>query len=103
MPRLACATQIRSGTSRHAFVPQADLSVPICRRQVSCFTLLRSAKWRGQFVNFRIRTLFLLIQLLKCEASQASLPGRFYSGSTPDEVIEYDREGKFQGNPRPVW
>src|ERR1035437_447486 len=27
----------------------------------------------GQFVNFRIRALFLLIQLLKCETSQSTL------------------------------
>jgi transposase len=34
----------------------------------------------GRFVNFRIRALFLLIQLLRCEASHAFLPTRFYSG-----------------------
>jgi hypothetical protein len=34
----------------------------------------------GQFVNFRIRTLFLPIQLLKCETSRAFLLARFYGG-----------------------
>ena len=36
----------------------------------------------GQFVNFRIRALFLVIQLLRCETSHAFLPTRFYSGCT---------------------
>ena len=34
----------------------------------------------GRFVNFRIRVLCLLFQLLECETSHAFLPARFYSG-----------------------
>src|SRR5271170_2984124 len=42
----------------------------------------RRGNWRplGRFVNFRIRALFRLIQLLKCETSRAFLPAGICGG-----------------------